>query len=294
MKIVSSLLTQDEKKWLDLALSCKKAKKTSLHNLTNDIFEKYRNYLHVINDKESNLPLSIFSIKKNEKLKNDFIDLYNHPTSKLKKFLMLKRREHALTSCPYCGNPTIPDTLDHFIPKDLLAEYSIFPNNLVPQCRACAPIKSNKYYSNENNMVMFAHPFYTSLLDDIVIEIVSNVKDDNIVFQVQFSTRSQNELDKLMTVLHIKALKIKERILVYCDKEIKKWIRKLKKNNFDIEVVLTARYSEHDDHEMRSNWEYVLYQSLLENKNVMNFLKSIHPKDQEVINDVRELIVLDV
>lgn len=27
MKTVSSLLTKDEKKWLDLALSCKKAKK---------------------------------------------------------------------------------------------------------------------------------------------------------------------------------------------------------------------------------------------------------------------------
>jgi len=294
MKIVNSLLTQDERAWLDLALACKKAREASLYDLVDDINEKYSSYHSIVINKESNLPQSVFSARDFEKLKQHFIDLYNKPPSKLKNLLIFKRREHTLTSCPYCGNPTIPDTLDHFIPKDLLAEYSIFPNNLVPQCRACAPIKSNKYYSSEHNLVMFAHPFYSSLLDDIYIEVIPSLQDGQVVFQVKFSTHTESEVDILAITLHIKSLKIKERIMMYCDKEIKKWIRKLKKNHFDIEVVLNARYSEHNQHEMRSNWEFVLYKALLENEAVMSFLKSIKPEEKVIINENRELLVLDI
>ncbi|EPK3184587.1 HNH endonuclease [Enterobacter kobei] len=294
MKIVRALLTQDEKIWLSLALACKKARDVSLPALKTEIYGKYNDYVDIINGLENNLPESIFSSEVNRDLKKHFIDLYNNPTSKLKELLISKRREHALTSCPYCGNPTIPDTLDHFIPKDKLAEYSIFPNNLVPQCRSCAPIKGDKYFSYENDLVMFAHPFYSNLLDNVIIDIISSLDETGINFQVQFSTRTENILEQKAIILHVKSLKIKERILIYCDKEIKKWIRKLKKRNFNIEHVLLARYSEHDLHEARSNWEFILYRSLLENVAVMQYLKSISPEVQQNNSDERELIILDI
>lgn len=294
MKIVKALLTQDEKNWLSLALACKKARDVSLPVLKTEICEKYNNYIHIINGLGNDLPESIFSYEANNDLKKYFIDLYNNPTSKVKELLISKRREHTLTSCPYCGNPTIPDTLDHFIPKDKLAEYSIYPNNLVPQCRSCAPIKSNKYFSHENDLVMFAHPFYSELLDNIIIEIISSLDDGVINFQVQFLTSTENVQEQKAIILHIKSLKIKERILIYCNKEIKKWIRKKKNTNFNIEKVLHARYSEHDLHEARSNWEFVLYRSLLENDAVMQYLKSISPDEQQNHSDERELIILDI
>lgn len=294
MKIIRTLLIQDENIWLELALSCKRARDAFSPNLVGIIHEKYINYVDVIRDTNSELPESIFSIEENKQLKINFIDLYNKPTSKIKDLLILKRREHALTSCPYCGNPTIPDTLDHFIPKDLLAEYSIFPNNLVPQCRACAPIKGSKYFSNESNMVMFAHPFYSSLLDNVFIEITSSLHDNEVFFDIRFSINSQDEREQLAMILHIRTLRIKERILKYCDKEIKKWIRKLKKNRFDIKAVLTARFSEHDNDEVRSNWEFILYRSLLNNDAVMRFLGSIQPDEQQIEHNATELTVLDI
>lgn len=294
MKIIKALLTQDEKIWLNLGLACKKARDVSLPTLKKEICEKYNDYVHIVNGLDNNLPESMFSSAANSDLKKHFIDLYNYPTSRLKELLISKRREHALTSCPYCGNPTIPDTLDHFIPKDKLAEYSIYPNNLVPQCQSCAPIKSNKYFSHANDLVMFAHPFYSRLLDNVIIEIISSLDEGKVNFQVKFSTRTDNVQEQRAIILHIISLKVKERILVYCDKEIKKWIRKLKNTNFNIEQVLHARYSEHDLHEARSNWEFVLYRSLLENDSVMQYLKSISPDEQQNQSDDRELITLDI
>lgn len=294
MKIIKALLTQDEKIWLNLGLACKKARDVSLPTLKKEICEKYNDYVYIVNGLDNNLPESMFSSEANSDLKKHFIDLYNYPTSRLKELLISKRREHALTSCPYCGNPTIPDTLDHFIPKDKLAEYSIYPNNLVPQCRSCAPIKSNKYFSKENDLVMFAHPFYSTLLDNVIIEIISSLDEGKVTFQVKFSTRTDNVQEQRAIILHIISLKVKERILVYCDKEIKKWIRKLKNTNFNIEQVLHARYSEHDLHEARSNWEFVLYRSLLENDSVMQYLKSISPDEQQNQSDDRELITLNI
>lgn len=294
MKIIKALLTQDEKIWLNLGLACKKARDVSLPTLKKEICEKYNDYVHIVNGLDNNLPESMFSSAANSDLKKHFIDLYNYPTSRLKELLISKRREHALTSCPYCGNPTIPDTLDHFIPKDKLAEYSIYPNNLVPQCRSCAPIKSNKYFPHANDLVMFAHPFYSRLLDNVIIEIISSLDEGKVNFQVKFSTRTDNVQEQRAIILHIISLKVKERILVYCDKEIKKWIRKLKNTNFNIEQVLHARYSEHDLHEARSNWEFVLYRSLLENDSVMQYLKSISPDEQQNQSDDRELITLDI
>lgn len=294
MKIVSALLLQDEGTWLRFALASRRARNTTLPSLMQSICEKYNLYTDIITNTQLDLPASIFTLDNNQPLKACFIDLYDKPTSKVKNLLINKRREHTLTSCPYCGNPTTPDTLDHFIPKDLLAEYSIFPNNLVPQCRACAPIKSSKYFSDAENSVMFAHPFYSSLLDDVVIEITCTLQDELINFEVVFSTRSEDLNEKLIAKLHIRSLRIKERIIAYCDKEVKKWIRKLKRNNFDIEAVFISKYSISDAHEKRSNWEFILYHSLLDNEDVMNFLKSIQPNEQQEIIHTRELTVLDI
>lgn len=294
MKIVNALLLQDESTWLRFALAGRRARNSTLSSMRQSISDRYNIYNEIITNTQSELPTSIFSLERDQSLKSCFKDLYNKPTSKIKNLLINKRREHTLTSCPYCGSPTIPDTLDHFIPKDLLAEYSIFPNNLVPQCRVCAPIKSSKYFSSDENSVMFAHPFYSSFLDDVVIEVTSVLQVDLITFQVNFLTHSDDLNEKLITKLHIKSLKIKDRIIMYCDKEIKKWIRKLKHNNFDIETVFTSKYSISDAHEKRSNWEFIFYRSLLNNEDVMNFLKSIQPNEQQEIINTRELTVLDI
>lgn len=294
MKNIKELLVQGGDKWLEIALSCKKAKSSSLPELAEDIKDKCDDYFSVIRSTECNPPESIFENNDKIHLKHDYIDLYNNPPAKLKKLLISKRRDHSLISCPYCGNPTIPDTLDHFIPKDLLAEFSIFPNNLIPQCRTCAPIKGSKYYSQENNMAMFTHPLDSELLNNVVVKIIPNLVDSNFTFDVKFSTSATDDKDKLALTLHIRSLKIKERILSYCNKEVRKWIRKLKRSEFDIEFVLTARLAEYEVNDRRSNWEFVLYDALLNHEPSMRFLKSIQVKDKQDVQESEILEELDI
>ena len=61
--------------------------------------------------------------------------------------------------CPFCSH-NIPGTLDHFLPKEAFAEFSIFSRNLVPCCRDCNGEKHSKVISEDEQ---FFHPYF----DDI-------------------------------------------------------------------------------------------------------------------------------
>ena len=92
----------------------------------------------------------------NTENKDILLDYYNNPPVKLKGKLV-NRRNNSLNVCPYCGKFVRPNTLDHFMPKEDFSHYSIFQNNLVPQCRKCASIKGKKYFDSSKGC-LFIHP----------------------------------------------------------------------------------------------------------------------------------------
>lgn len=276
MKSLSSFISKDHIIWLNLALGTEKSKKNGLNILKVEVLATYQVYKVIINSINTPLPDSIFDNEKISLLKELFMNLYSYPTAKLKDLLVKKRRLHELEECPYCGNPTIPDTLDHFVPKNILAEYSIYPNNLVPQCKSCAPIKGARFY--ENGKTLFIHPFYSNLLDTISIEIKSSFKNGNYDFKIMFMSDVQKIQDRELIENHINSLRIKKRIKQYCFSEVKRWERKLSESKFDIEEVLKARINEYNGVENINNWGFVLYNSLLKEDVIINHLKSIIPR----------------
>lgn len=294
MKYLSFLECNNEMEWLDLALNCRKENIVILKAIKKNIIEKYSEYERIISDRDKKLPKSIFSGNALNSHKKVFIDLYCNPPKSLKKLLISRRREHSLDECPYCGNPTVPDTLDHFLPKEALSEYVIFPNNLIPQCRDCAPIKGSKYFSEDVNSVMFVHPIHSSLLETVIVKVSPSINENLISFDVKFSTTTTNDNEKNLLISHIKQLKIKERIQNYCYRELAKWKRKLKKKKFDIEAVLKTRVDEHPNNGNDSNWELVLYKSILENTFIIDHLKSITPDDIDAENNRTMISELDI
>ncbi|MBN7766515.1 HNH endonuclease [Pectobacterium brasiliense] len=172
MKCIDELKKKSNVCWLTQALDSKRIDKTKL-NLEKDNLQKlYTSYDETISAFNiTPVESSYRSIKEDgEKDKSKwsskkmFMDYYNNPPKKLGELLINRRKEHALTSCPYCGNPVIPTTLDHFMPKDLWAEYSIYPDNLILLCVDCAPIKSVHYYCETSKSCLFIHPFYNDVL----------------------------------------------------------------------------------------------------------------------------------
>ncbi|WP_272675085.1 MULTISPECIES: HNH endonuclease [unclassified Providencia] len=261
--------------WLGSALACRKKNVHELQLISEEIAENYNSYDDLIITYNEKVPDSNFLPY--SKL---LVEYYNSAPTKLNELLLERRNEHELTFCPYCGNPTIPDTLDHFIPKGKWPEFSIYPNNLVPQCKECAPIKGESYYCNENNLAIFIHPFYFNFLENFryslsVILIDESNDIDISVDLLQVINTQQNDQERV--ILHVEKLNIINRIIKYCKRDFRQWKRRLSSKNFDISSALRQRLLELPQEDIGKDWQSAFYYALLQNDEIIDYMNSLCP-----------------
>ncbi|EMJ2903632.1 HNH endonuclease [Yersinia enterocolitica] len=228
--------------------------------------------------------------------KKMLLDHYENPPNKLKENLVFRRREHGLSACPYCGNPVMPSTLDHFMPKDKWPEYAIYPDNLVPQCLDCAPIKGQSYYSHPKGSCEFVHPIYSDLLSRIGFNIHSIINNGEFTFRVTYkydSSLTKNELERLKN--HLISLNVNNRINDFCKRNIKKIINEQKTKNNDIRYFLNVKLSRYYNRlNLYSNWKDAFYSSLL-NDDIIEYLNSLYKiENQESSEGVISLADLEL
>lgn len=60
------------------------------------------------------------------------------------------------STCPYCGIDR-PTTLDHYAPKDIFPEFSVFPLNLIPSCFDCNHKKGRQWAPHEPRFFLHAY-----------------------------------------------------------------------------------------------------------------------------------------
>ncbi|WP_208934879.1 hypothetical protein [Paracidovorax avenae] len=151
-------------------------------------------------------------------------EFYLRPNTHLQSELHSRRHDHGLTECPSCGNPLIPDTLDHFLPKEDWPEYAIFANNLVPQCRSCAPIKGRRYYCATHLSAIFLHPMYSAALSSVQFKINVRLQAGRPNFEIKFSAaKATPHADIIRIEQHLKELKVLGRILEFCVRHWSHW-----------------------------------------------------------------------
>jgi len=280
MKHLGELKIDGDGGWLENALSSKKENVNGLNIIADKIREKYKKYDDIIENHESSLDESEFLLSKDL-----LVDFYSSPPSNLKELIKCRRNDHGLNECPYCGFPFSPDTLDHFIPKDLWPEYSIYVNNLVPQCRECAPIKGERYYCDDTTMARFVHPIYSSIMSKIFFKITVEFDDQMLApnFNVSFlKNPSLTSPEALRAKKHLNELQVKTRIMVYCRREFNGWKNKLKARKFDIRDALQQRINENQGGDNSAgNWNIALYRGILENEQITTYLNSLCPAQNE-------------
>lgn len=270
--------------WLDLATLSGKENVESLKLIEADLLTEYQNYDNLIINHQNELNESEFI--DNKDLMKDF---YENAPKRLKIKIVDRRNNHGLLECPFCGNPQIPDTLDHFIPKDDWPEYAIYPNNLVPQCRGCAPIKGKKYYSSDLERAIFIHPIYSDILSkfSFKIEVNFDIQTKSYDFSLKIKKPVTIDIESLNRVVeHLKTLKLTQRVNEYCHKEILKWEKKLKEKKFDIRFALNTRIKERNVNEISKNWKTALYLGMLENNELIIYLNSLSPQDTDTDTDI--------
>lgn len=70
---------------------------------------------------------------------------------------LLERAESA--RCPFCGISE-SSTLDHYLPKELYPEFSVYSRNLVPSCGFCNNLKRELIVDNDTGVRVFVHPYF--------------------------------------------------------------------------------------------------------------------------------------
>ena len=277
MKYLDSMKLDNPESWLETAVNCKKENVAQLKEEQRELTDKYRCYDQIILDFNAKPERSEFL-----DVKELLVNYYEQPPAELNKLVLSRRTEHGLLDCPFCGNPKEPDTLDHFIPKDEWPEFSINPNNLVPQCRGCAPTKSSKYYCDVDEVAIYLHPMYTDLLSKFRFKIAVGFSEltQKVSFTLTLSKpRSIDSSSTARVTRHFKQLGLQKRLQLYCYREFTKWKSLLAKHKFKIEDALNQRLAERPIKDRGRDWETALYVGILENKVLVNYLNSMANED---------------
>lgn len=276
MKYISNFVVKLPCIWLPLAIKSGKNNSAALASISSKLKKDYSNYQKLILNVHNDLAESKYLSSK-----SDLIDFYEAPPKQLNALILKRRNEHDLYSCPFCGSPHKPNTLDHFIPKDSWPEYSIFPNNLVPQCRGCAPIKGTSYYCTKKKTAKFIHPFYGSLLDNFryIITVNFDNEKNNVIFNLEFGyMRVPTKEEENKIKIHLENLKVHSRVIKYCKDEYRKMTLNLSKQHFDVKELCRIKLSQHPPSEIGKDWKTALYKGILQSESTIDYLHSLRPK----------------
>jgi len=269
MKDLSHLRTGAGCAWFEVALGSGKTNTAILRFIKSAVLERYQEFDSAVADYQTEPRKSGISFS------GDVLrGFYEYPPVELKALLKTRRRDHTLDTCPYCGYPRAPDTLDHFLPKEDWPEYAIFSDNLVPQCRSCAPIKGAKCFSAEENQSLYLHPMYSAALATLRFKIDVTIASGKPMFSPSFSVPDSitNE-DEHRINLHLKSLKIRARIMDYCNEHYRHWIRIAQSKHCNIRSILASRLSEKECNPYPNNWATAFYQGVLANPHVVRDLQ---------------------
>lgn len=221
-------------------------------------------------------------------------EFYLRPNTGLKSELQRRRRDHGLDECPYCGNPLSPDTLDHFLPKEDWPEYAIFENNLVPQCRSCAPIKGKRYYCSTHSRAMFLHPMYDAALSSVQFKINVSMKKGTPNFEVKFSAAENTSPSDLSRIgQHLKELHVMSRMLEFCVRYWSHWRRKVEIHRVNIKPIFRHRIGPISPNEYGQDWATAFMKGVLRDAQALSALnaKPPHPPAPAPVEKLIELNV---
>ncbi|MBY5523567.1 HNH endonuclease [Rhizobium leguminosarum] len=81
------------------------------------------------------------------------------------------RSRGGLKCCPMCGSP-MTGSLDHYLPKEVYPEFSIYSKNLVPACPACNSGTKGLTYHGKEPSERFLHPYFDKMASAPIWRVV--------------------------------------------------------------------------------------------------------------------------
>jgi len=113
--------------------------------------------------------------------------------------------------CAYCFQLKASE-VDHYLPKEIFGEYSVYAPNLVPSCSKCNRIKS-KRYKRENGGRRYVHPYLDPFPHGTSVHLAGTV-DMEVSVSVRFTLVKPTEVPESLWLIvqqQFKDLKLLER-----------------------------------------------------------------------------------
>nr|WP_326188467.1 hypothetical protein [Exiguobacterium indicum] len=250
--------------------SKKKEKKKILGDRQEYVFERYTYYETIkmslenitqseILDEEKSAFLSCYSRNKDGYLEGRVV-------TEIIENQSLEHREH----CPYCGLDK-PRTIDHYLPKDIFPEFSIFPLNLIPCCNYCNQKKGEVWLNGENRKFL---NFYTDEIPQDVqfLFVELEYEDEQLAPSITFKVENRNSIDPNLFDLissHYENLDLPNQISERSEQKISlihKKIMREPEGLVTIKESLRMDYDIHVENFGLNHWETILIKSILENR----------------------------
>ena len=181
-------------------------------------------------------------------------------------------REHDMQLCPACGELGTPNTLDHYLPKDIYPEFSIFPLNLFPMCDICQ-IKKGKKTTSTSNRRLFIHPYYADFIEKQVVFL--NISGDfkNPVAELVLDSGLSADERRLLGS-HVTELEIDSRFIKFFSVEYIRLLRvvnKIRSTGLDVRSSL-AIFEASALLKGCNCWEHIFYHGVTKNESLMEYL----------------------
>jgi hypothetical protein len=117
-------------------------------------------------------------------------------------------RNHLLAStdaCPYCGFGELKD-LDHFLPRSIYGELSIYPHNLIPSCGPCNNAKRTVVPGGADGPGLI-HPYFQALpdLDFLTADVTFEGGSLSVLYRIDAAMLAPD----LASKLHFQLVRLK-------------------------------------------------------------------------------------
>lgn len=268
--------------------------------------DDYKNFCNKIENKRKKakdflVNLDSYVQKRYQDYDNFKEDLFNIPNSKIKDILVKKSFKKLYKSrlfnstkeeiceliyyCPYCLIDPARE-VDHYLPQDDFAEFSILKTNLIPICGSCNKKKLSR--RKDENSRLFLNAYFDSIpLQQFLFVSFKILENDNIETNFYIDKNKLVIEEKLWNIIykHFNLLDLKRRYSWEIN-EIISWIKTTLEDiwaDIKLDFLKKILVLETKKHERYGNnyWKYVVYKEVIENEDLCRFLCGINLQKHE-------------
>lgn len=205
--------------------------------------------------------------------KGKFQNLYlNRREGSTQKPVIDALDQRKMQFCPACGEDGKPNTLDHYLPKDIFPEFSITPANLFPMCDACQLHKGTATVDGDGRRY-FIHPYFDDFASQqvITVEFLPEFNSPSI------EVKAHGDLDPddfALASRHLIKLQIPQRFHHFFRQEYGRLLRlveEIRGKGKDVRDTLSM-FQAHAGRKSVNSWDHVWYAGVLANQPLLDYL----------------------